>query len=85
MNLIIKIPYDVLLIIKSYLTYKEITELLIVKILKPINLYSQIYISKNQWFDCIKFYTNHSKSIKKIIYDKNITDYDKRELLFFIQ
>jgi hypothetical protein len=73
------IPIDLLEIIKTFLTNKEIIELIcssksLFLNFKSQNLFSTITISIKDWFQGIKNYLKHYKSIKNIIFigfDKN--------------
>jgi len=52
----------------SFLNNKEIIELLVLKMInRKHNIFNSIVINSSNWFNSIKNYSNHNKSIKEII------------------
>ena len=62
------IPNDLLSLIKDYLENKDILSLYLTgkNLLKSENLFTSIKITNENWFDSIKNYIKHKKSIKNV-------------------
>ena len=80
MRYLISLPDDILSMIRDFLNNKEILQLRLTcrNILKNENLFTSILITNYNWFDMLKRYIKHRKSIKKI----HLLNFDDVETYF---